>query len=260
MAGQPGTTITPTSAANDDTSSTRDDRSSKAPCLDAISTTSFSLADLQSLHPSGQPEVHTPIMTGNVDGGLTSVVTVDDMGWHGLSQDTSSKSRALRSSKASPKLAHSITHKLSNAFVNPTVVRRRNLRSRPSIQSLCFESGAISQSRAEVIIVPEANNPSSLNTSGNTSSPTEPSTEKTSVFSDTSEYKSSEMPRAAAPSSMKLTNSPPSLDTPPTKSLTPIPETLATDTPCKSCSQFLEVVDPSCFHAQLASPATLRTH
>ena len=260
MVGGPGTTVTPTSAANDGTSSIRDDRSSKAPCLDAITTTSFNLADSQSSHPSGQPEVHAPVMIGNVDGGLTSVVTVDDMGWHGLPQDTSSKPGGLRSSKASPKFAHAVTHKLSNAFVNPTVVRRRNLRSRPSIQSLCFESGAIAQSRAEDVTAPEANNTSSLNTSGNTSSPTGPSTGKTSVFSDMSEYKSSEMPRAAAPSAMKLTNSPPSLETPPTKSLTPIPETLAPDTPCKSLSQLLAIVDPSYFRVLPAFPATLRPH
>ncbi|KAI9850322.1 MAG: hypothetical protein M1838_005827 [Thelocarpon superellum] len=110
--------------------------------------------------------------------------------------------------KPSPSLVHMLSHKISDAFIPPTVVHRPQLRTRPSVHSvhayaarnyqaspskdlkLETESDAVHQQSPPPISPDETTNPSSYNTSGNTSSPQHArqskSTEATSVTSDTS--------------------------------------------------------------------------
>ncbi|EXJ93195.1 AGC/NDR/NDR protein kinase [Capronia epimyces CBS 606.96] len=66
--------------------------------------------------------------------------------------------RNLRRSHSAPGLQRRITQKFQQAFGNPTVVRRSELRSRPSIQTLAFEA-------AEATSTQPSSNPSTLNSS-----------------------------------------------------------------------------------------------
>ncbi|KAL2421594.1 Serine/threonine-protein kinase cbk1 [Exophiala dermatitidis] len=71
--------------------------------------------------------------------------------------------RSLRRSQSAPGLQRRITQKFQQAFGNPTVVRRSELRSRPSAQTLAHEAAL-----AEVNLTQQSSTPSTVN-SGSTS-------------------------------------------------------------------------------------------
>lgn len=77
--------------------------------------------------------------------------------------------RNLRRSQSAPGLQRRITQKFQQAFGNPTVVRRSELRSRPSAQTLALDA-------AEAISTQQSSTPSTLN-----SRSASPTTRKTST-------------------------------------------------------------------------------
>ena len=89
----------------------------------------------------------------------------------------------LRKSFSTPGLAHQLSHKLSSAFGNPTVVHRPNLRTRPSIH--CVQGNLICPViTSDHASSPEVDtDPSSFFTSGSVSSKG-PSTGQTSLESN----------------------------------------------------------------------------
>lgn len=138
----------------------------------------------------------------------------------------------LRSSKSSPGLTHMLRHKLSNAFMSPTVVHKPNMRSRPSLQSLYFEPGVALPARGQELSPIGTTDPSSAINSWNASSPVGPySTGKTSVSSELSKQLSD--PRVTGREFMtKRESVSAALDSIHAGSLTPIPEAPPTIVPC----------------------------
>ena len=95
----------------------------------------------------------------------------------------------LRQSKSAPSLAHQLSHKLSQTFGNPTVVHRPNLRSRPSLPSICDDSVVISISPTQENSPQTDTDPSTYNNSGS-GSPGDRSTAKTSLESNVASLRS----------------------------------------------------------------------
>ncbi|KAK4693312.1 hypothetical protein P7C71_g4061, partial [Lecanoromycetidae sp. Uapishka_2] len=103
----------------------------------------------------------------------------------------------LRHSSSNTGLAHQISHKLSSTFGYPTIVHRPNLRTRPALlvthQDLPPEDAA----QSDLEFSPQVSTaPSSFNFSGSVST-TEPSTDKTSLESNTASLRSAKAPDGA---------------------------------------------------------------
>lgn len=90
---------------------------------------------------------------------------------------------------SSPNLAQQLSHKLSQTFGNPTIVHRPNMRTRPSLMSIC-EAKQANPCQEEVISNGKAStSPSSYTYSGSTSIG-DPSTTKTSLESSPTSQRS----------------------------------------------------------------------
>ncbi|KAI9886599.1 MAG: deoxycytidyl transferase [Watsoniomyces obsoletus] len=161
---------------------------------------------------------------------LTEISLSMPAGEHAVSHHAPQWSRSQHSSRSSPKFTHILTHKISTAFINPTVVRRRSLQSRPSIHSLQSEAEAVFQKHIRESTVLETTDPSSLSTSGITSSPTGISTGQTSLLSDLSGRRLSDVKK---PEQLLADSKGGGLsqDSMPVKSLTPIPEMYPLEAP-----------------------------
>lgn len=138
----------------------------------------------------------------------------------------------LRSSRSSSSLKHLLTSRLSNVFVNPTVVHRPNLRSRPSIQSMQSERDRLQNLMHDSYAMEETGQ-FNVETSANTSSPTGFSTGQTSLFSDISNKQIPDARGLTQQPSMNARNSTALLEELHTKSLTPIPEGCQDLKPCE---------------------------
>ncbi len=96
----------------------------------------------------------------------------------------------LRQSRSSPSLSHRLSHKLSTTFGNPTIVHRPHLRTRPSLEAARQERQLAKGSTGPEENLQDLTDPSSFNTSDGRFS-VNPSTAKTSLFSDKASSRSS---------------------------------------------------------------------
>ncbi|KAI9846863.1 MAG: hypothetical protein M1837_003475 [Sclerophora amabilis] len=93
----------------------------------------------------------------------------------------------IRHTKSTPGLSHRLSHKISSAFVQPTVVHRPNMRSRPSLQTLQLGPKSANRQSCDEKAPQDLSEPSSGTTGDHSMSAGAYSTPRTSIFSTSTE-------------------------------------------------------------------------
>ena len=149
-----------------------------------------------------------------------------------LSRVDQSEIFGIRSSRSSPSLKRLLSQRFSDALLNPTVVHRPHLRSRPSLQSIKTDGDSVVPPPNQSLNAIDTTDPSTLGTSGKTSSPTGISTGKTSLFSDVSNKHTVDVKATMQQLSANAKNFSTGVDDMQSGSLTPIPESSTVVVPC----------------------------